>query len=72
MEPLQVPPTSNMERFRENDVIIVEDASNSTYQSRNRLHPATSSEDKNTIKFPDDDFDFNDCNMIVETEESQK
>lgn len=72
-------PTSQMEveEFgEEDDIIIVEEgeaASTSARDSRSKpLSSAKSIRDKNASQFPDDDFDFDDCEILVRPEKSQR
>lgn len=76
---LRALPTSQMEveEFgEEDDIIIVEEgeaASTSARDSRSKpLSSAKSIRDKNASQFPDDDFDFDDCEILVRPEKSQR
>lgn len=48
----------------EDDVMIVEEIPASVHDSRDKLPVPTSSYENENIEFPDDDFDFNDCEII--------
>ncbi|XP_071564806.1 uncharacterized protein [Temnothorax nylanderi] len=53
-------------------IIIIDDAPTSTCNFRSKSPPPTSShKNQNFLEFPDDDFDFDDCNVIIKTKESQ-
>ncbi|XP_011143330.1 recQ-mediated genome instability protein 1 isoform X2 [Harpegnathos saltator] len=71
MRPLQTLPSSRMgtEGFgKEDDLIIVEEISSSTYNLRDKpSFSAKSRKNKDITNFPDDDIDFDDCE-IIETE----
>lgn len=72
MRPLRVLPSSRMktEGFEEeDDLIIIEETSISAQNSRDKPSlPAKSCKNEDITDFPDDDFDFNDCEMMVKTE----
>lgn len=76
MRPLRVLPTLRMEtegfKEEEEDIMIVEDMSTSLRDSCGRPPlPANSYKNENIAEFPDDDFDFDDCD-IIETKELRR
>ncbi|KAL6424190.1 hypothetical protein ACFW04_009804 [Cataglyphis niger] len=54
-----------IEKFDEEDDIMIVEASTSAHNSRSKELPSTSSfRDKYASEFPDNDFDFDDCEII--------
>ncbi|XP_029675864.1 recQ-mediated genome instability protein 1-like isoform X1 [Formica exsecta] len=70
-----VHPTSRVEieKFGEkDDIMIVEETSISAHDSRNKQPPSTSSfRNEYASEFLDNDFDFDDCEIMVRTEKSR-
>ncbi|KAL6424189.1 hypothetical protein ACFW04_009804 [Cataglyphis niger] len=63
-----------IEKFDEEDDIMIVEASTSAHNSRSKELPSTSSfRDKYASEFPDNDFDFDDCEIIrIEKSRSQQ
>ncbi|XP_032663274.1 recQ-mediated genome instability protein 1-like isoform X2 [Odontomachus brunneus] len=72
IRPLRVLPSSRVKTGgfeEEDDLMIIEETSISAQNSRNEpSFPAKSCKNEDITDFPDDDFDFNDCEIIVNTE----
>lgn len=71
MRPLRVLPSSRItEDFEEEeDLVVVEETLISEQNSRSKpSFSPKSCKNKDIADFPDDDFDFNDCKMMVKTE----
>lgn len=61
------------EEINDDDIRIIEEPSTSTHNFRSKPPPPTSSsKNQNFSEFPDDDFDFDDCDVIIKTKESQR
>ncbi|XP_025995661.1 recQ-mediated genome instability protein 1 isoform X2 [Solenopsis invicta] len=60
------------EKNDKRDIMIIEEASTSTRNFHDKQPLSTSSiKNQNFSEFPDDDFDFDDCNVIIKTNELQ-
>lgn len=63
---------SRMKTDREDNIMMIEEASTSSCDFRSKpLLPASSIKNQNCSEFPDDDFDFDDCD-IIEIEGSRR
>lgn len=61
------------EKNDKRDIMIIEEASTSTRNFHDKQPLSTSSiKNQNFSEFPDDDFDFDDCNVIIKTNELQR
>lgn len=60
------------EKTDEDDLMIIEEASTSTHVFRKPLPPMSSLKNQNLLEFPDDDFDFDDCDVVIKTKESER
>jgi len=57
----------------DNDVIIIEETSTSACDSHSKQLPSTSSARSESIsEFPEEDFDFDDCEIMVKPKKSQR
>jgi len=55
------------------DITIIEQTSISTHDFHSKSPPPMSSiKNKNSLEFPDEDFDFDDCDIINKIKESQR
>ncbi|XP_014467872.1 PREDICTED: recQ-mediated genome instability protein 1-like isoform X2 [Dinoponera quadriceps] len=75
VRPIRTLPTSRMEidGFEDNDITIVEERSTFACSSRMKSSlPTKSSKKKDVTDFPDDDFAFDDCKIITESQVSQE
>ncbi|XP_071564807.1 recQ-mediated genome instability protein 1 isoform X3 [Temnothorax nylanderi] len=70
--PSDSPSRIETKKFDDSDIIIIDDAPTSTCNFRSKSPPPTSShKNQNFLEFPDDDFDFDACDVIIKTKESQ-
>lgn len=73
MNPSRVSPSPmETEKIDEDDLMIIEEASTSTHVFRKPPPPTSSLKNQNLLEFPDDDFDFDDCDIVIKTKESQR
>ncbi|XP_071564805.1 recQ-mediated genome instability protein 1 isoform X1 [Temnothorax nylanderi] len=71
--PSDSPSRIETKKFDDSDIIIIDDAPTSTCNFRSKSPPPTSShKNQNFLEFPDDDFDFDACDVIIKTKESQR
>lgn len=66
-----LPSPMETEKIDEDDLMIIEEASTSTHVFRKPSPPTNSFKNQNLLEFPDDDFDFDDCDIVIKTKESQ-
>jgi hypothetical protein len=57
----------------DDDIIIIKETSTSARDSHSKQLPSTSfARNESVSEFPDEDFDFDDCEIIVEPKTSQR
>lgn len=72
MRPVHPASRVEIEKFDEEDDIMIIEASTSAHNSRSKQPPSASSfRNKYASEFPDNDFDFDDCE-IIRTEKSRR
>lgn len=71
-KPSRILPRTEIEETDEKDnIMIIEEASTSTHDFGKSVPSTSSLKNQNFVEFPDDDFDFDDDDIIMKTNESE-
>lgn len=67
-----MPRTEIEETDEKDNIMIIEEASTSTHDFGKSVPSTSSLKNQNFVEFPDDDFDFDDDDIIMKTNESER
>ncbi|XP_024867718.1 recQ-mediated genome instability protein 1-like isoform X1 [Temnothorax curvispinosus] len=69
--PSDSPSRIETKKLDDSDIIIIDDAPTCNFRSKSPP-PTSSHKNQNFLEFPDDDFDLDDCDVIIKTKELQR